>query len=54
MEATMQRLRIIGDKLWFLRSWLKASIDVARIEERHSAEPEQEEHPLDAMGLAIS
>jgi hypothetical protein len=49
MEAIMQKLKFIRAKLGALRSWLKPSIDLARLQEDPSVEPEQEEHLLDAM-----
>jgi hypothetical protein len=45
----MQKLKIILDKLWCLPSRRKAGIGLARIREHPLAEPEQEEHCLDAM-----
>jgi hypothetical protein len=48
MEATIQKLKIIRDKLWSLRSWLNASFDVARVQEHYSAELDEEDR-LDAM-----
>jgi hypothetical protein len=49
MNATMQKLKIIRDRLLSLRDWRKGRVGLARIREHPFTEPAQEEHCLDAM-----